>query len=572
MTKGRRTKGTISKKNTAASPPLRAPRRSPRRRAPVAIKTPAAARAGAGRRVIPLITLTVCALLVGFDLLFEAPASSRPAFKGYDTVLYRGSRPLSEVTAFMEKQPGIEAVVSRETAEVLFTDFSGFSTVTLAQVSQRFDALDPRYDEYMKQLERYFTFREGGSRWDVLYVAASRNSLSLSLVLPRIAGTGPEDWILDTTGNEGRMAIIALIGTVFFISLFTLVLRPVFHVLATAGILPWLHALAGSKIEVFALFFLVSAAWCFFLREFLSYCDNETRPGSLRAERRPLLVRLGLYGGMMFVAACCAVLGTVRPATVACALFCQAAGAGVYWGWLRAAAFAKKKKRSKSFRVSTVAGLLRRFEPRETSDKPNRRAVHAVVIILCLVYPVLLLLPASRSVSFPIPSPVAPGAPIAMSSIRRLSEAKSADSLPDLSDFVRHAAFQERLAYEKHPAYAIPAPGEYIAVSEYRTDASDGEVVRSEKTVLAFDDEWLRGLEKRAGRSSVATMLFAQGQCLSMAFSREFRGDRFREGDWTIIVIFSIVLVPLLLLQYTAFPGLVYGMRKSNRPTKRKKR
>ncbi len=571
------TGGAKAKKKT--NHPVRpgATRRPPREAVRVPLPASRAKKGTAAAKALSLFTLTACALLLGFDLLFEIPAPTLPAFKGYDTVLYRGARPLSEVAAFMQKQPGIEAVVSRATAEVLYTDFSGLAVVPLGQVAKRFDALDPRYDEYMKQLGRYFTFREGGSRWDVLYVATSHNSLSLSLILNRIEGTGPADWILDESGREGPIVIVALLGTVFFFALFSLSRRSVFHLLAAAGILPWLHALAGSGSGVFVLFFPVAAAWCFFMREFISYCDNEIPAGRTNSERRPLLVRLGLFGGMLIVATGCAAFGTGQPALVALAVLCQAAAAAAYWTsrrlLVRLKAYLKKKARSKSFTASPLLAGLGRFEPGpHRSPGKDRGAVHAVVVILCLAYPILLMVPASSSVSFPVPRPVAPGLPVSMSSIRRLSEAKSADSLPDLSDFVRHAAFQERLAYERRPAYAIPAPGEGIVLSEYGTDPSGGEVMRSEKKILSFDDDWLRGLEKRAGRSSIARMLFAQGQCLSVVFARETRVNAFGEGNWTILVIFSIVLIPLLLLQYTPFPDLVYGKRKSIRPTGRKKR
>jgi hypothetical protein len=520
--------------------------------------------------IAPAVVLATCTLFMGINLLLTAPAPEVPSFKGYVTVCYRGSRPLAEIVADVQRQPGIDAVVSRETAEVLYTEFSGPSAVRLAEVKSRFDALDPRFDGYMKELERYFTVRDGSASWEVFYAATALNPLSLSLFVGKIAGTVPADWFVDAANRPVPTVVIVLLGSAFFFFLLFQSRRPLFRLLLTIGLIPWMYALSGAGIAEFILFLFLSAYWSLFLKEGLLLCENEVWIGRRDTGRSPCFLRLGVFAGMILFTAIHAAIDTRRPAAVVTAFFFMVILVAGYWWSLRVLQTVKKRKFRALFGKYRFLAPFRRYTPPVVASG-DRPIAHVVILCLCLIPTLLAALPQSRADAPPLPRPLGSGMAVTMSSLRRLGAEKPPAALPDLSDFVRHAAFQERLAYAGKPADAMPAPGEGIVLSEYQT-ADSGRTERSARTILSFDDVWLSGLAARAGRSSVERMLFTQGQCLTIVAGGESRAASPGAGGWTIIVIFSIVLFPIVTLQYTAIPRFVYGKRKSARPAARKKR
>jgi hypothetical protein len=562
---------------------VKQPRSSGARRKKTAVRRPAVpfvpkrvGRPSLPARIVPALVVLGCAAFLGCHLLFTVPSSTPAVFKGYVTVYYRGPRPLAEVVAFIRQQADIEAVVSRDTAEVLYTDFSGFATVPLSLVDRRFDALDPRLDDYMKNVSRYFSVRDGGTDWNVFYVATRRNPLYLSLILERIAGTSPADWYVCEAGRNESTILVALLGTAFFVCLLLLSSRTAYRLILTAGIFPWLLALARGGIAEFMLFFFVAAYWAFFLREYLAFSENELLYGWRDADKVPLLLRLGLYAGMILIVLVFVSLVKEDLADITLALFGQAVLLAGHWGALRLLKFIKDQKGIVLFRGFRPLTILRRLSPRKPVSLRKGYAVHGLVVLLCLIPLALLIQPSAGGLSRPRLQPVSPEAGISLPALRRLSENQPASALPDLSDFVRHAAFQERLAYQEKPAYALPAAGERIVVSQYRLvghpGAADAKIERDEQTMRSFDDAWLRTLEDEAGPSSVERMLFAQGRCLAVSFARQGASAVFAEKNWTIVIIFSIVLIPILLLHYTKLPSLVYGREKSAGQSVRKKR
>jgi hypothetical protein len=516
--------------------------------------------------------MTVCAVILGANILFTVPSATPALFRGYTTVYYRGQRPLAEVVGFLRQQADIDVIVSRETAEVLYTDFSGLASVPLAQLGTRFDPLDPRLDDYLKRLDRYFLLQEDAADWNVFYVSTRRNPLYLSLLTRQVAGTVESDWYICELDRRETTVFLAVLGTAFFFFLMLLSSKPVYHVFLTAGSLPWLHALAGNGIGNFMLFFFLAGYWAFFLREYLDFSENMQWHGWKENDKKPLFLRLGLLGGVLLMTFLYTAAVGRNLSDLILALTGLAGLIGVHWLALRGLRFLKEKKHLVLFRGFAPLTILRRLDPRKPFSPEKGFEIHALVILLCLIPLALFFQPVPRIATLPFPRALSPSSGINLQSIRRLSQMRSPGDLPDLSDFVRHAAFQERLAYEDQPQYAIPASGDKIEISEYRLSPSGTRIERQTKIIEVFDDRWLSGLAAKAGASSVEKMLFAQGQCLTVAFRRAGPGDFFGQTNWTIIIIFSIVLTPIILIEYTTMARIMYRKRKRPGKGMRKKR
>ena len=165
-----------------------------------------------------------------------------------------------------------------------------------------------------------------------------------------------------------------------------------------------------------------------------------------------------------------------------------------------------------------LAGLRRALNRRRAFPSGSRRnrlrgplpLGRAGVIALAVVPFVLLLAPQLRAPVLPVPTPLAGPRGFSWKAISALEARKEGglQGLPDLADFVAHAAWQETLVFGR--PYGLPSPGERVAVTEYVVDPATGTIVDRERTVKAFDSAWLAGLARRPAKPSVERLLLAQ--------------------------------------------------------------
>lgn len=506
--------------------------------------------------------MTGVAVLLGGNLLFAVPSAKPSRFKGYHTIYYRGPRPLTELSGALLRQPDVETVISRATADILYTNFDSLIPLPLSRVSERFDPRDPRWDDYMRRVDEYFTVKENDVSWNILYVATRRNPLSLSLFMSDWAGKNEDDWRILELDNNETTVIIAAAGALFFLALMFASRKTAFHILFGAGVLPWMLALTRGGIGEFLLFFFLSYYWAKFLNVYLDFVENRELAGWKDTDRKPLWLSLVLYTGVLLLTFFFTSLFKSDVFEITLALLAQGGLLASHWGILRLLRLLKERRilaRPGRFKPLTI---LRSFAPKTTRTFNQRLASSAAVGLLVLMPAVLLFKPQVRNARMPVPEARTAEEGITLGAVRRLAAAKLPGDLPDLSDFVAHAAYQERLAYGARPTYALPGGDDAIVLSTFRLNGTNTTVKESRRTVIAFGDQWLDGLAQQASRTSVERMLFDQGKCLSVSFRNSDPAGPLAQANWTIIIIFSIVLCPVILLEYTALPRLIYG-RKS---------
>ncbi len=502
------------------------------------------------------------AVLLGGNLLFAVPSAKPSRFKGYHTVYYRGPRPLAELSDALLRQPDVETVISRATADILYTNFDSLMPLPLSRVSERFDPRDPRWDDYMRRVDEYFTVKENNVTWDVLYVATRRNPLSLSLFMTDWAGKREDNWRILELDNNETTVIIAAAGALFFLALMFASRKTTFHILFGAGVLPWMLALTRGGIGEFLLFFFLSYYWARFLNVYQDFVENRELSGWKDSDRKPLWLRLVLYTGVLLLTFFFTSLFKSDLLEITLALLAQGGLLAAHWGILRLFRLLKERsilERPARFKPLTI---LRSFAPKTARTFSQRLAPSAAVGLLVLMPAVLLFKPQVRNTRMPVPEARTAEQGITLGAVRRLAAVKRPGDLPDLSDFVTHAAYQERLAYGAPPAYALPGRNDAIVLAAYRMNEPDITVKESRQTLIAFGDQWLDDLARRVSRTSVERMLFDQGKCLSVSFRNGDPAGALAQANWTIIIIFSIVLCPVILLEYTALPSLIYGRKK----------
>ena len=118
-----------------------------------------------------------------------------------------------------------------------------------------------------------------------------------------------------------------------------------------------------------------------------------------------------------------------------------------------------------------------------------------------------LALPVSGTAHVPRPDRPVAGAPVTLAALAQ-SGIATEPGLPALGDYVTHLAYQQTLAVGR--PYRLPAPDESVTVDHYRRTA-DGRVVREQREVAFFGEQWLADALAGAPDGSVASVLVATG-------------------------------------------------------------
>jgi hypothetical protein len=516
------------------------------------------------------VLVAVLVIMMGLIFIFNIPSAKGALFRGYYTVFYRGTTPLKEIVGALMEQNGIDAVISRETDEILYTDFSGFEKVALNKITERFDQRDPRLDDYINKVGMYFTASDNGVVWDVFFVQTRRNPLYLSLLLDRIAGVVGNEWSIYELDRNEVMIILAIIATLFSVLLMLFSRKSVYHVLLFSGIMPWIFALARGGIFEFILFFFIAYYWALFLKDFIQTVKNEILFSWRDPDRKRLFLHCVLYGGVILFTLFLTSLYKTDLLEITMAIFFQGCLLAVYAGLMWGVRFLKTKKNVRFLWSFQPMEILRVLKPENVQPLRKNIISHGAVIVLCLV-PFLLFFQSSVQTSrLPAPQPQPVGKEISISSLQTLDTIDDPSALPDLSDFIRHAAYQERLAAGMR-SYDLPRENDVILLSDYMTNEVTKKIEKREKVLTQFDNAWLGRIAGYASDSSIEKMLFNQGECLTVSWSNSVPENYFNRHLWTIIVVWCIVLCPVLLINYTIVPQIIYGIRREFINVMRKK-
>jgi hypothetical protein len=186
-----------------------------------------------------------------------------------------------------------------------------------------------------------------------------------------------------------------------------------------------------------------------------------------------------------------------------------------------------------------------------------------VLIALCCLFltaPFLFLI-TGYNIRLPLPTPVhLSHTAINLKTMREAARAKQGDMLPDLTDYIKHIAFQQELEYGK-PAYSFPGTDEKILISTYEKTAGLPGITKSEHVLKRFDDEWCNAVLAEVPVSSIEKILLEQGSLVGVTLQTpKILGLDLRQL-WTIILLWCIFLCPLLLFNYFFTPRKLYGIK-----------
>jgi hypothetical protein len=472
-------------------------------------------------------------LLLSFSLFLLPAGLYHPqVWKGYATVLLRAPDIPPEVVADLESLPGVEAVLCQPTARVTFNGFDGMESTTLGRLPERLQGVDPRFDPYLKSLPRYFRLTVAGAPAQAAYLRTRVNPFFLYLRLQRVAFRRALAMQLLEFDPRVRLPAVGLAG-LYLAALLRLKTqrgrdpagyRPWFLLAA----LPWLvNLLTGTAADLIAFFLLfpflllVFEEWAARLKDRLHYRWAEGER-DLPAQW-VLLAALWLGTNLLLLA----------PGQAGGLLLRGAAATGVDLIFLLAVrAFYRKTLHRRGHLPLEPLPILRGRLGRPRRDPVQPVVIGALLLIQILSLPLLLVLEKASGWPAPAPASALRTDRIGWDSLERLHRGGSPDRLPDLSDFVTHAAYQEGLSFGR--GYSFPLPDERVYLSQYRMNGEGGPVVQARRAVKRYGPGWLELTLSRVDPGSVERMLLDQGTAAAVSLDQAVQRQLRRLPPWRI--------------------------------------
>lgn len=426
-----------------------------------------------------------CLFLVLSLLTVLFPGATMQLWRGYITVATPDSLPLSVLKSRLAAHH-LEPLML-DTAQVSFTDFSGFKSIALSRLPGRLDTLDPRYDAYMKVLPAYF--RSGA--WNLTYVRAGWPFV-VGLVKTAIALRGL-DW-QSGDYNEAR-AGLCILAEIVLLSLVLLRYRGEdrqFSLTILIGSLPWILIATEGSVEATGAGAIVFLAW-----SYLTELTLVTLPNLLEWKAaEPRLLERSTFVAAIALLSACSIVAT-KPGIGGVVVLGFAADAS----WLAARAVAVIGSHREHEHVLFLPVAIRR-----SAGWTSVGLVRLAIVILAIAsLPLISHLIPTKNID--IPSPVVyPGfSRISWRGLEALWNHERESSLPTLADYVAHRAFQDGISYGR--GYSFPRTNERIYLMSYSRTGSA--VTGKPVVVMTYSRPWLHNALTRA--KGVGRLLVAQG-------------------------------------------------------------
>ena len=514
------------------------------------------------------LAIGVAFLALSLSRVALASFSFHQAWSGYYTLLVDSSAPMADVVTRLEERVPRSRIVSSVTCTVSFSTFDRTADISVAEVSERFDDLDPRFDDYMRRVGSLFTVAHGDRESHVLYIRSSRNVLVFAASVSRMLRGAEYRWKVAELTVLANLILLGL-GAVFLGLLFLRI--PHHRVAHLLGALPWLVNCFSGYVTDLLVFYLVFPFWCAFFAEAVSASANAIFFRWQDPDGRDMRNRLASLL-IVAVAGCLLTLmmgGNGREI----ARTLSALGAGlllvvlwVVWFGIRGGG-----PRHRVFEPVPIGRRLRRLSASSREgrvrDLPSalawlrrqllaQRLPVAILVLVGALSPLVTYLDGLYSDGpVPVPQPLEGEASMSWEGLEKLWHVSRESEFPNLSDYLTHEAYQESLRYAR--GWEFPLPNEQVIVPDYESLA-DGHVREVPRVMYEFTPAWLSEVLSEAGEGSVQGLLLRQDRPVRVILSAGNRTTREIRG-WKIVLFALVLAVSIALWELYLTPPNLYG-------------
>lgn len=520
-----------------------------------------------------LVALLSGILLLGLSLLRPLIEGFEDgAWRGYQQVLVSRNAELDDVVGLLT-QRGYE-VVSRSNQIVRVYDYTGWRQLPLSEIESSLHPLDPRLDPYIAGLPDYFSGYSPSTdtEWEIIYIKNLPIGYYLNWELYRLlSALGVEYSIPAKVVVQSPTAMLAI--GVFFALLLLMHGRRWWSVAPL--LLPWGVGSLGNSVELATANLTIALLLTIYFRaNGESTANDAIHPaipsisGSFSKKGDQLQV-LAVSGVPRRFGAIRSLLESsprhlVLPPIVAIVVLIL-----LYWGWSALLGSIA----GIGAHISIVTGLNGLHRWRECArEHPLFRHLALVdrvalpprylssMALCCLVLIVLAVLPRfSRWEQWQLPIPVGREGGISLSALEKGWDEKKEKSLPNLSDFFAHSAYQS--GFPLGWAYQFPKPGDALTRQEFYLDGPH--LSEREHTVLEFTNGWYIDIIDAESVVGIPAILLSQGSVVDV----QLRSLGYRSGltgiSLAIVVFSTLACVGVQLLGRRYSPSLKQNSRSA---------
>ncbi len=466
------------------------------------------------------------ACIVAFIVLLPLAAWPTSLWRGYYTLMVReGSDAQRRAGNLSGRLSWNWPIVSRDTASVLFNDFSSLERVEISEIASRLDPADPRYDPYLKGIAAYFSPTGTQEGWQLLYVPSRGSVLSLFFRLTLLMGLpGARTWrLLDLDLIKAAVSLVCSACCAVLFSIQLVKKRRYLSILAFLFVLAWLPMLFSGGAGVLCVFLVLSLTWFPLLGDCARYAEEASSRDSrwkntTSGEIAEKLFRFFMIASIL-PAAYCLLLG--RSPRIVYAFV----GAVLPSMLLLVVPFPLQRiRKAKKRRSKARDGMLHGFSA-------------ALLAIAVLGSAAVVALQVFRYSGLPATRAEARSPGIRWDWLHAEGQGVGDGSLPSFAGAVAHAAFLEGFQYGRE--FGMPREGERVVLREF--DAVPGTAALRERsvTVAEFDSAWLLEVAARAQPGSLERMLLDQGGLVGVSAAGSSQVF-LREGLFSLVLIIVI--------------------------------
>ncbi|MCL2792339.1 MAG: hypothetical protein FWD87_04540 [Spirochaetaceae bacterium] len=444
-----------------------------------------------------------------------------------------------------------DEIISKYNTKVAYSDYNTLSYTTVDKIEQRFNPLDPRFDNFMRNIPRYFQGYIYNKPASVYYLRTEAGYSQTSAVINSILGNN-YNWVIPKYENHQLNYVLLFLYILILLVFIYNSKKQWFLYLLYA--IPWAFLVhLNGKIYFFPAIVMLFILMLFLFIEkevVKEYINNKAV--SLKKYLHIKAVLIAVITIFSFILPKIIFWGS--PDSYIAPIFILLYGlcfitSRLFFTYHRVTGYSHK-----IFYATQI-----RKEEKLTILSLNVKSFILIYFLLAAALPFYLFNTGSKNLKYPVPVATHkyPESGLTLEFLGKVS-AKNAKNnyLPGYCEYIKHLAYQIRLPFRID--FSMPFNNEEITISHYYFEKNNYN--REKIVVNRFTDVWLND-NLRTSIGGGITRLMVSGSGLIQAES----GTVVLDVPLFIIPLIFVILYPILFyyLFFKELYNVIKGLKKS---------
>ena len=501
---------------------------------------------------ISLFIIFICIIII--DVAF-CPLSFNLTnlWKGYYTILIKkNSRYTHNPTQVMDDL-GVQAFISESSQALEFWAFSRMEKINITDCKVRLDPLDPRFDPYMKKMYLYFNPDED---WKAIFIKSNINPLLFYYkAISVFRRSGYNIKIPDINISEKIFIILA--GILFLVCYLIFYkkkskLKNSYLII----IIPWVAYLTSGDFISLLTLYLLFPVWFLFYEKLYKVLINYYIHGSRKLISSTLVQKFILL--IVVFLGSILIEGLHKNFYAALRILIPFLFQIIFsFFYCSLSIYLTLKKEHILFEPIPIRKYLKK-----QFVLPKFKMMQVLLLIVIISFSFLLyyfIRAPYISDKVAYPKYINERKVITPGSLQELWENKDAESLPDLSDYLAHIAFQEGIMFKG--VYEYPQRGRPLSVSYYKANYENNNIKKNTIVKEEYNKLWFKTKLKDLEENSIQKMLLLQGEAQEVAVREVAYFFMKRLPSTSCLIIFIVLYLVIVLMDLYLTPTLLYDTK-----------